>query len=298
MRDNNPADARLSRRSLLAGGTALSLSALAVAKAGSASGATGLASAAEAAHLILGYRPSQPTGWPGTPGATFSETIGGHTVAEDFTFNGKRHRISLLPSVASGGAFDPVYEDVPADPDIDFKGTLAAAFGAHYSFHYLGGFKGHGEGHGEFDVQSYSIFADETSDTSPGTSFGGGVYVVYHPDRRSGAPAVDDSLQWIQVVRQVGDGVPPGGIVDNIGRANPYYVYGGLTSINGAKVFNFHDVPRGKVQGAVPLDVLFVAEVFLAQETGIKDAAGKEIVKVFGGLKYGWQVRELSSSRP
>jgi hypothetical protein len=297
MRDNNPADARLSRRSLLAGGTALSLSALAVAKAGSASGATGLASAVEAAHLTLGYRPSQPTGWPGTPGATFGETIGGHTVAEDFTFNGKRHRISLLPSVASGDAFDPVYEDAPADPDIDFKGTLAAAFGVHYSFHYLGGFKGHGEGRGEFDVQSYSIFADETSDTSPGTSFGGGVYVVYHPDLRSCDPAADDSLQWIQVVRQVGDGVPPGSIVDNIGRANPYYVYGGLTSINGAKVFNFHDVPQGTVQGAVPLDILFVAEVFLAQETGIKDAAGKEIVKVFGGLKYGWQVRELGSSR-
>lgn len=293
MRDNNPAGARLSRRSLLAGGTALSLSALAVARAGSASGAAVLPSTVEAAHLTLGYRPSQPTGWPGTPGATFSETIGGQTVAEDFTFNGKRHRISLLPSGASGDAFDPVYEDFPADPDIDFRGTLAAAFGAHYSFHYTGGFMGHGE----FDVQSYSVFADEPSETSPGMGFGGGIYVVYHPDRRRGGPLADDSLQWIQVVRQVGDGVPPGSIVDNIGRANPYYVYGGLTSINGAKVFNFHDVPQGTVQGAVPLDVLFVAEVFLAQETGIKDAAGKEIVKVFGGLKYGWQVRELSSSR-
>jgi hypothetical protein len=59
-------------------------------------------------------RQSQPTGWPGTPGVTFSETIGGHKVAEDFTFNGKPHRIN--------------------------------------------------------DVQSYSLFADEPTATSPGMS--------------------------------------------------------------------------------------------------------------------------------
>ena len=29
----------------------------------------------------------------------------------------------------------------------------------------------------------------------------------------------------------------------------------------------------------------FLAEIFLAQDTGIKDAAGKDIVNVFGGLK-------------
>ena len=124
-------------------------------------------------------------------------------------------------------------------------------------------------------------------------SFGGGMYVVYHPDRRHGDPLVDDSLQWIQVVRQINDAASPGSIVDNIWRANPYYVYGGLTSINGAKVFNFHDVPQGTIQGTAPLDVLFAAEVFLAQDTGIKDAAGKAVVKVFGGLKHGWHVREL-----
>jgi len=289
MRDDKSVGARLSRRSVLAGGAALSLSALAVGRPGSASGVTILPNAVEAAHLTLGYRPSQPTGWPGTPGVTFSESIGGHTVAKDFTFNGKRHRISLLPSGASGAAFDPAYEDFPADPDIDFKATLDGAFGAHYSFHYTGGF----EGRREFDVQSYSVFADQPSATSPGTSFGGGMYVVYHPDRRHGDPSADDSLQWIQVVRQVNDAVPLSSIVDNIGRANPYYVYGGLTSINGAKVFNFHDVPQATIEGTAPLDVLFVAEVFLAQETGIKDAAGKAIIKVFGGLKHGWQVREL-----
>jgi hypothetical protein len=289
MRDDTSARPRLTRRSLLAGGAALSLSAVAVARAGSASGATVRRKALDTAHLTLGYRPSQPTGWQATPGASFSETIGGHKVAEDFTFNSKRHRVSLLPSDASGNGFDPVYEGLPADPDIDFQRTLAAAFGAHYSFHYTGGFKGRGE----FDVQSYSVFAEESFESSPGMSFGGGLYVAYHRDRRRGDPPAADSLQWIQVVRQVNEAIPPGSIVDNIGRANPYYVYGGLTSINGAKAFNFHDVPQGRAEGKLKLDDLFVAEAFLAQDTGTRDAAGKAVVKIFGGLKYGWQVREL-----
>jgi hypothetical protein len=291
MRDNgndNAAGARPSRRSLLAGGAALGLSTLAVARAGSAAGATGPGTGS--AHLTLGYRPSCPTGWPATPGASFSQTLGGHTVAKDFTFNGKRHRISLLPSGTSGAGFDPVYEDIPADPELDFQGTLASAFGAYYSFRYTGGFPGRGE----FDVQSYSVFAD-VSETSPRVSFGGGPYVVYHPDRRRGDPEADDSLQWIQVVRQISDAAPPGSIVDNIGRANPYYVYGGLTSINGAKAFTFHDIPQGAAEGSLKLDDTFRAEVFLAQETGIRDAAGKVVVKIFGGFKHGWQVRELTA---
>jgi hypothetical protein len=287
MRDNDAAGARLSRRSLLAGGAALSLSTLAVARPGSAAGAT--VPSARSPHLTLGYRASQPTGWPVTPGASFSQTLGGHTVAKDFTFNGKPHRISLLSF--GGAGFDPVYENTPADPDLDFRGTLADAFGANYSFRYTGGF----QGHGEFDVQSYSVFADAPSATSSRVSFGGGPYVVYRPDRHRGDPEVDDSLQWIQVVRQVSEAAPPGSIVDNIGRANPYYAYGGLTSINGAKAFTFHDVPQGEADGNLKLDDLFMAEVFLAQETGIRDPAGKVVVKIFGGFKHGWQVRELKA---
>lgn len=287
-RDNESIGPRLSRRSLLAGGAVVSLSALAIVRAGSASGEAVLPGS-RSAHLTLGYRPSQPTGWSWTPGASFSKTIGGHQVAEDFTYNGRRHRISLLPGPQ--GTFDPVYEDTPVDPALDFQGTLAAGFGAHYAFQYLGGFPGRGE----FDVQSYSVFADEPSGASPGMAFGGGPYVVYRPDLRRGDPAADDSLQWIQVVRQIGPGGPPDSVVDNIGRANPYYVYGGLTSVNGAKVFNFHDVPQGNVQADVKLDVTFLAEVFLAQETGTMNAAGKAVVKVFGGLRHGWQVRELEA---
>jgi hypothetical protein len=33
--------------------------------------------------------------------------------------------------------------------------------------------------------------------------------------------------------------------------------------------------------------------VFLAQDTGIKDAAGQDIINIFGGVKWGWQLHSL-----
>ena len=36
-----------------------------------------------------------------------------------------------------------------------------------------------------------------------------------------------------------------------------------------------------------------LAEIFLAQDTGTKDAAGKDVVNIFGGIKWGWQVHEV-----
>jgi hypothetical protein len=36
-----------------------------------------------------------------------------------------------------------------------------------------------------------------------------------------------------------------------------------------------------------------MAEAFLVQDTGTKDAARKAVVHVFGGLKWGWQVKLL-----
>jgi len=38
---------------------------------------------------------------------------------------------------------------------------------------------------------------------------------------------------------------------------------------------------------------VFRAGVFLAQDTGINDAAGKAIVNIFGGVKWDWQMRSL-----
>ncbi|PZG01990.1 hypothetical protein C1I99_04710 [Micromonospora deserti] len=271
----------ISRRALLRGGAALGVTTLTSVGLGSATAAAAPSALPATTHLVKNYQPSQPTGWPATPGQTFSTTIGGHTSARKFTFNGKPYRISLLSFDQAGNDPDPIYEDVPTDPDLAFKQTLADAFGAHYSFHYVGGFPGRNE----FNVQSYSVFVREPTETDPTTGFGGGLYVAYDPDLRRGDPGIHETLQWIQVVRRFG-----ATHVDNIWRANPWYLYGGLVSVHGTELFNFHDVPQAAALGDVPLDDQFLAETFLAQDTGIIDAAGKGVVKIFGGFKWGWQV--------
>jgi hypothetical protein len=282
----DPASPPLSRRSLLRGGTALGLVALTAAGPGSAS-----ASAEQqtpGGHLILNYQPSQPTGWPATPGRSMSTTIGGHTPSQDFTFHGKPHRVSVLQS---GDSWDPVYGDVPGDATLDFKKTLDAVLGAYYSFRYVG-FRGQNE----LNVQSYGVFYTEPTEAVPETRFGGGLYVVYEPDLSQGEPHVHDSMRWIQVVTVQGEpALPP--MVDNYGRPNPYYVSGGLTSIHGKEVFNFHDISQLGAQVAPAatqsLNVQFIGETFLARDTGVKDAAGKAIVDIFGGMKWGWRAYEL-----
>ncbi|SDI24847.1 hypothetical protein SAMN05421505_14039 [Sinosporangium album] len=243
-------------------------------------------------HLVQNYRPSQPHGWPGTPGQT-GATVGGHIAAKDFTHKGKSYRIGLLPFGQPGDSPHPVYLDVPSDPDIAFKQTLAEAFGTHYSFRYTGGFRGRRE----FDVQSYSVFA-EGGPASPMLGYGADLYVVYTPDLRRGDPAVHDTLRWIQVVKRLGPSASAKSQVDNAGRPNPFYVHGGRISIFGDRVFNvaYKNAPD-RLQGPPPDDsalagVGFKAELFLAQDTGRKNAAGKTVVNVFGGIKHGWQVQE------
>jgi hypothetical protein len=296
--DTNPPEPTrlpMSRRSLLRGGTVLGVSVLTTAGLGSAPAVAGsearAAAADPAAHLVRDYRPSQPTGAPATLGQSFAMTIGGHIPAKDFTFNGKPHRVSLLEFGQPGGSAEPFYEDTPADPAINFRRTLADAFGAYYSFRYLGGF----QGRDEFRVQSYGVFATESTEASPETHFGGGLYVVYDPDLRRGDPDIHDNLQWIQVVRAIDPIAPTDSMVDNIFRANPYYPYTGLNSIYGTEVFNFHDIPQIGVMGNATLASQFMAETFLVRDTGVKDEAGKDVINVFGGIKWGWRVRELQA---
>ncbi|MDX3226796.1 hypothetical protein [Streptomyces sp. ME19-01-6] len=288
MRFNTPS--RLSRRFLLAAGPAIGLSGLAPVSAAAkpvTPRAVRATAPRSASHLVLDYRPSQATGWPPHPGKA-TGTIGGHIATQDFTFNGTRYRISLLPFGQDSDAPDPVYEDVPADTAIAFEQTLADAFGDFYAFRYQGGFPGEGE----FRVQSYSVTAGEPTAEQPGTSFGGGVYVVYDPDVRRGDPGIQDSIQWIQVVRSSGFDSRPSE-VDNLHRANPFSMDGGLTSVNGTQVCNFHDEAVFSLDGNFSLEGEFMAEVFLAQDTGRKDTSGRGIVKIFGGLKWGWQVRPV-----
>jgi hypothetical protein len=228
-------------------------------------------------HLVLDYQPSQPTGW----GQGFTPSIGGHATAREFTFNGTGYRVSLTVP-------DPVYEDIPSDPGVKFRQTLAASFGRHYSFRYQGGLTGRSQ----FSVKSYNVWVNRQG---PTTFYGAELYVVYRPGH--GGPVINSNLQWIQVIDWQ-QGPPPSPAVDNDLRANPFYIAGGLTSINGIQTVTFADQPqkgvdqpqKGVANGNIALSDRFVSEVFLAQDTGLKDAAGKAIVNIFGGLKYGWQV--------
>lgn len=298
----DPAGLPRSRRSVLRGGTVLGLSAVAggfaprswmrrgdppSSQAGHPAGSQGLAG-----HLVLDYQPSQPTGW----GQGFTTTIGGHTTSADFSFRGQTYQIALLSFGQPDNSPDPAYEGIPADSAVAFKPTLDEEFGAYYSFRYTGGFSGRGE----FSVQSYSVFANPPTQAAPSVTFGANLYVVYNPVRGRRHPAIDSRLQWIQVINW-----PPfagtASRVDNDGRIpNPFYgVAGGLTSIYGNPVVNFNDTPQisllssGTGSTAIPPNE-FRAELFLAQDTGIKDGAGKDIVNILGGLRYGFQVQEAT----
>lgn len=199
----------------------------------------------------------------------------------------------MLPFGQAGDAPDPVYEDFPSDPEIDFSQLLNEVFGRYYTFRYIGL-----RGSGNLRVQSYSVYVQPPPAPSPDVSVGADLYVVYEPNRGRANPAIGDDLHWIQVVRSVG---PP---LDNIGRANPFYPTGGLTSIHGTAICNFYDrpgvqglgapPPREPLPGQPPPAVLprFVAEAFLARDTGVKDS-GKDVITILGGLKWGWHIEEL-----
>jgi hypothetical protein len=292
---------QISRRSLLRGG-ALGLSALGTGWARPAR-ALGLPAAAAGrpgqtappvpgCHLVASYQPSQPTGWgpqgPGTVRNGVGVTLGGHTTSTSFTFQGTPYQVSLLRFGQPGNSPGPVYEAVPSDPRVRFQSTLEKAYGAYYSFRYTGGFTGENE----INVQSYNARAIEPTASSPAAGYGAELYFVYEPDLRAGDPPISEDLQWIQVFYDHHRGTPAVRMVDNPGQANPYYL-GAQTSIYGRRLCNFWDGPLTVFAGTGNAQVagLRIFETFLVQDTGIKDAAGKGIINIYGGVKWGWQVQ-------
>lgn len=282
----DPAGRLLSRRSVLRGGIALGLHTVTVAALAPAAASAAIrstlaprspAATSASGHLILDYAQSEPHGWG--PGST----VGGHVGSRDFTHLGKSYRVSLLPFGQPGDAPDPVYEAEPTDPNIGFKRVLAEEFGTHYSFRYMGGFRGSGE----FHVRSYSVYVSEPGTDSPDLACGADLHVVYDPDIRKGDPGVDDDLQWIHVVRSFG---PP---LDNLWRPNPFFFFGGLTSIHGYEVCSFYQHPGFGGIGGPASDVEFMAEAFLVRDTGMKDSSGKAVIEIFGGIKFGWRAQEI-----
>jgi hypothetical protein len=235
----------------------------------------------ESGHLVLDYQGSRQHGWGS------GSSIGGHIPAQEFIQDGRRYRVSLLPLARAGGssvgAPHPVYENEPASPEVGFRSALAEQFGDHYDFRYRGF-----DGERELRVQSYSAYTRQAPEPSLAISFGADLFLVYHPDRRGG-PRLSDDLHWIQVVRSVGPAL------DNLGRANPFYVTGGRTSIFGREACTFYDRPGLGLGGPDP-SPRFLAETFLAHDTGRRDRRGRAIVDVHGGVLWGWQAEELSGT--
>ena len=292
---------QISRRSVLRGG-ALGLSALgagwtrpahALSLSRAVAGRPGQTTRpVPCSHLVANYQPSQPTGWgpqgPGTLRNGVGVTLGGHTASISFTFQGTPYQVSLLRFGQPGNSPDPVYEAAPSDPAVSFQSTLEKAYGAYYSFRYTGGFTGENE----ISVQSYNARAIEPPAGSTMITCGAELYFVYEPDLRAGDPPISEDLQWIQVVNaRTADG-PARSMVDNPGQANPHYL-GALTSIYGRQLCNFFDGPLTTTasRSQITLRIRETFETFLVQDTGIKDAAGKGIINVCGGIKWGWQVQ-------
>jgi hypothetical protein len=218
-------------------------------------------------------------------------TLGGHTAYEDFTYDGTAYRVSLLDFVRADDAPDPTYHDKPADSEVAFEQTLSDAFGARYAFLYRGG----SSSRRKLTVQSYSVFYAGPGTSSPAATYGADLYVVTGGEDEPGDTR-RGGLRWIQVAWATGSAAPgkAGRELDNVGRANPFYMFGGRTSINGTPRINFYysaTVPAmaGPAGSAVPSG-RFVAETFLVRDTKTKNAAGKDLVEVYGGLRYGWQV--------
>jgi len=237
-----------------------------------------------ATPLLVDYRPSEYTGWE------WGKTLGGHTYSKEFELAGRHYRIGLVTFGQPAGAPNPVYETVPSDSAIAFKRTLERKFGRYYAFRYHGGLSGKSE----FRVQCYSVFA-----TPQQSSFGAELYVVYEPDVHAGDPPAEAQLKWIQVARWTGAGGPgPAPYVDDQRSANPFFDSGGLIPILGTRVFNFQNpitaqLSRGQGGDRV-LSTRYLAEVFLARDTLTRDAAGRDVIEIFGGIKYGWQLQEVT----
>jgi hypothetical protein len=235
-------------------------------------------------HLVLDYRPAEFTGWE------WGKTIGGHEPATEFKLAGRRYRIGLLAFGQPGTAPNPLYEPVPGDSTIAFRRTLEHTFGAHYSFRYRGGLKGTNA----LRVHCYGVFANPRQ-----RNFGGQLYVVYEPDVHAGDPPAEAQLKWIQVTRWTGTGSPsPAPYVDNTSCPNPFFISGGLISILGTPAFNFDNpvtaqVPHGHGNHRA-LSARYLAETFLARDTLTADAAGKDVIEIYGGIKYGWQLQEMT----
>jgi hypothetical protein len=233
-------------------------------------------------QLVPHYEPSQATGWK----FQALTTLGGHRPCMQVSYDRKTYRISLLSFGQAGSSPNPVYEAVPTDPYVAFKKTLAQAFGRHYVFRYLSGLPSGAK----FVVESYSVYVDRTA--KEGAKWGADLYAIYEPGKTG--PAIKSDVNFIQVV--YASAYLPRGygkrFVDNQYPKVPYAGEGaGLTSINGHRIVNYYD--RVMLLSGTPQSNVFRAETFLVKDTGRRNAAGKKIVDIYGGIEWGFAFKTV-----
>lgn len=255
------------------------------------------AGSARAQHMTLDYKASQATGYQsnGNP----INTIGNNTsplTFNDGTKDGRTYKIGIIPFDKTNPK-SPVYEDKPTNATINYMNVLNKTFGADYSFNYGTSF----DKTNEFSVQSYSVFA------SSGGSIGEDMYIVYNPTGKDPTNVPAGSLHWVQVIQDNWNITGKAGDTENIvdSAANsPFYdsdSAAGSTTINGKSVFNFYDRPTRNSPGLASYNfakpIQWMAEDFLVYDTG-KKSGGKEVINVYGGIEYGWQVTLQSVPEP
>lgn len=242
--------------------------------------------------LVTDYQPSQPTGWepPYTP------ALGGHVPSRTLTYHRTSYRMALLGFGSSEKLPNPMYEPAPSDPQVAFTRTLTDEWGRYYTFEYHPGLPSGAT----FTVESYGVRIGRHAITSgahatvSGLTYGGDIYFVYHPGSSLPQPAINSDLQFIQVLyNSVGTGSST--FVDSM-RHNPFYGEGGgLTSIDGNQTVNFDDFIHQTTGARSVPRTEYRAETFLTQDTGTKNTAGKDIVNVYGGIKWGFELEPLST---
>lgn len=298
----SPDGPRISRRALLQGVGALGLSAAGSSLLRPASALAARPEQAAARHLLTNYLPTQPTGWPAQQGRArngVGVTIGGHVASLPFTLRDTSYVVALMAFGQPGEAPDPVYEGEPSDPTINFKATLRKAWGAYYSFHYTGGLSGRSA----ISVQSYSVAVSEPTAAHPDLGYGCDLFCLYEPDPNSSDPPITADLRWIAVSYSHGRSS-----TEFAQRACPYYFPGGFTSVYGKPACSFYSAPnagigvpppgKGPTTGAgsgPAISSQEMSETFLALDTGRKDHAGKGIIDILGGVKWGYQVQPVQS---
>ncbi|MGO9959992.1 MAG: hypothetical protein ACLP50_29120 [Solirubrobacteraceae bacterium] len=151
-------------------------------------------------------------------------------------------------------------------------------------------------------MQSYSVTATErVTATATHFTYGCDLFMVYEPDPASSDPPITADLRWIQVQNAGGKSA-----TEFPQRACPYYFPGGLTSVYGKPACSLYCAPaggtavpntsRGPTTGEGPsLANEVMLESFLVLDTQRQDHAGKGIIDILGGVKWGYQLQAAQS---